>query len=453
MVTRTPTLMVVLIIHLGGIALAGAQTHPVVQSEIPLNISTGQLDNPTDGELLVYDEVVEIADAFWMRLRFQQVSLEPGSYLLITSLQDGAAQTLDRVSIAQWHNRTAYFNGSALRVQLYAGAETFGNGFTLDAVIRGEVDPGDIIASQCGPSDDRVLSNEASRARLLDIGCTASIFSTESCFITAGHCLSFAADVVEFNVPLSQPNGNIQHPGPQDQYVVNSASREYVNGGIGNDWGLFRVFANSSTGLMPYEAQGEYVELDTVLPDLPEDIDLVGYGIDDGVDNQVQQRSVGPITSITGGSAPTVFHQADTEGGSSGSAIRSRTTGKVIAIHTHAGCSTGGGGSNASTGITNAGLQDALIDFCVVDDTGIPCEDIVLIGSQCTFNGRIRFRAWFADHSHDGDTVTIAIDGHPIVLPILNRLARFQMAGFSGTHIVTLEDPPDCVGDMIVQCP
>lgn len=453
MLIRTSVLMVVAIVQTCWIASVEGQTHPISQSEIPLDLSTGQLDNPTDGELLVFDEVVEIADAPWMRLRFERVDLEPGSYLLITSLEDGAAQTLDRVSIAQWHNRTAYFNGSALRVQLYAGAETFGNGFALDVVIRGELDPGGVITSQCGPVDDRVLSDEASRGRLLDIGCTAFIFSTESCFMTAGHCLSFAANVVEFNVPPSQGNGNLQHPGPEDQYTVDSASREFVIGAIGNDWGLFRVFANSNTGLMPYEAQGEFVELDTMLPELPENIDLVGYGVDNGVDNQVQQRSVGPITSISGGGAPAVFHRADTEGGSSGSAIISETTGKVIAIHTHAGCTTGGGGSNASTGITNAGLQNALIDYCIIDDTGVACEDIDVIGSQCTFNGRIRFRVRFADDSHDGETVTIAIDGEPIVVPIHGNRARYQEAGFSGTHTVTLEDPPDCVGDMIVECP
>jgi len=148
MLTRIPTFMVVVMIHVVGIAVAGGQTHPVEQSEIPFDLSTGPLDNPTDGELLVFERIIEVADAPWMRLRFQQVDLEPGSYLLITSLQDGASQTLDRVSVVQWRHRTAYFNGSALRVQLYAGAETFGNGFVLAVASRGDMDPGGIVTSQ-----------------------------------------------------------------------------------------------------------------------------------------------------------------------------------------------------------------------------------------------------------------------------------------------------------------
>ncbi|NIT59151.1 MAG: hypothetical protein GWN00_23890, partial [Aliifodinibius sp.] len=56
---------------------------------------------------------------------------------------------------------------------------------------------------------------------------------------------------VEFNVPPSDENGNIQHPGPEDVYVVDPNSIIYHNNGDGDDWAVFEVFPNSETGLLP----------------------------------------------------------------------------------------------------------------------------------------------------------------------------------------------------------
>lgn len=448
------------IARLTGVALAlgclvtdlHGQTNPLPRSEIPLVFSTGRLGNPTDSSLVVFDEVIEIQDAPWIRLRFGNVDLKPGSFLLITSLQDGAFQVLDSVSISQWRFRSAYFNGPAVSVQLHAAPWTSGNRLNVKAVIHGELQPSSIIAAQCGPIDDRVVSDKASSGRLLEVGCTVAIYSTESCMITAGHCVTTDADTVEFNVPPSLPNGNLRHPPPEDQYCINANSIEYADTGVGNDWGLIRVFPNSNTALLPYEAQGAMVVLDTVLPDLPDYIDLVGYGIDDGIDNQVQQLSFGPITSITGsGNNSTIFHQADTEGGSSGSVLVSETTGTVIGIHTHGGCTTGGSGSNAGTGIVNSGLQEALSDYCISEDT-VTCEDIEAAQAQCFAQGRIGFRAHLVDDSHSGDTITISLDGVSFVLSIVGRRVKFRYQGESGIHIIRLLDPPGCIDDIEIQC-
>ena len=79
---------------------------------------------------------------------------------------------------------------------------------------------------------------------------------------------------------LSLPGGTIQHPGPEDQYSVDVSTKIYTNGGIGNDWGVFEVFPNSITGLMPKEAQGAFWPL---VQDLgPDSIRITGYGVDDG---------------------------------------------------------------------------------------------------------------------------------------------------------------------------
>ncbi|NJL27170.1 MAG: hypothetical protein HC897_04415 [Thermoanaerobaculia bacterium] len=53
---------------------------------------------------------------------------------------------------------------------------------------------------------------------------------------------------LQFNVPLSQSSSAIVHPAPQHQYSINQSSRQFVNGGVGNDWGIFAVFNNTQGG-------------------------------------------------------------------------------------------------------------------------------------------------------------------------------------------------------------
>ena len=72
------------------------------------------------------------------------------------------------------------------------------------------------------------------------------------------------------------------------------------------------------------------------------------------------QYSTGPIDSVDTAST-TLRYKADTEGGNSGSAVLSG--GRVVAIHTHAGC-TQSGGANKGTLFTNAGFKKAFKQVC-----------------------------------------------------------------------------------------
>ena len=68
--------------------------------------------------------VVDVPGADWVRLRFDRLQLAgdvwagTGSQLRLTSLQDGALQTLNSNTARQWHNTSAYFNGSAVLVEV-----------------------------------------------------------------------------------------------------------------------------------------------------------------------------------------------------------------------------------------------------------------------------------------------------------------------------------------------
>jgi V8-like Glu-specific endopeptidase len=453
-VSRTSVLLLLAAAAILAAAPALAEPSAIEHRLVPHTLSSGPRDNLGGAEAVVFSSVVQVQDAPWLRLTFRRVELGDDSYLRVTSLQDGAVQTLGPRVLAQWRNTSAYFNGSAVLVELVAAPRARGL----------VVDIGDVYAgvaptnpeSQCGPTDDRVPSDVASRARLLDIGCTASIYTEESCFITAGHCTSTSSllDTVEFNVPPSLSNGTIQHPGPEDQYAVDVASREFVDGGIGNDWGLFKVFPNSQTNLMPFQAQGERVNLGSTNPPVNDTVTIIGYGVDSGTANQTQQVSSGPITSS---STTTLQYRADTEGGNSGSCVSWDATGDIVAIHTHGGCSTGGGGANSGTAITLNSLQTALSDFCTAGGGDIPCGDIVRLQGVCKLRGTnrtVQAKVTLTNTSHSGQTVEISIDGTPHTATISSRVATFSQGGFSaGQHTVSLTDPAGCVPAVTVTCP
>lgn len=441
-------LIAVFALYAGVISLAFAQTAPIPQRVVPYSLSSGEIGNAAGEAQVAFAEVVSIAGVPWMRLSLTGTVLADGSKLIITSLADGAQQNLNAETLAQWGSSSAYFNGDAVQVELLAAPGTDGNAVAVDAVIVGENEPG--LLSQCGPTDDRVSSDKPERARLMNVGCTASIANTDSCFITAGHCLSSPSrvNVVEFNVPPSLPSGAVQHPGPEDQYAVTN-ERDYTNGGVGNDWGVFTVFPNSETGLTPYEAQGSHVTPTSDVPGTSDDVEIVGYGVDSGVDNQTQQIHSGPVYSVGG---TTLRYRVDTEGGNSGSSVTYPDTLDVVAIHTHGGCSTSGStSSNAGTLSTHPSFLAAYGQMCGTS-TGIPCGDIRLLRGFCFSRGLLIF-ARMTDGSHDGDTLTVALDGDPRTMTINNGRAIALEFGFSGTGVIELTDPAGCFDPITVSCP
>jgi trimeric autotransporter adhesin len=304
---------------------------------------------------------VHIDGALWLRLQLADVKLPAGAKLRFTSLTDGAQQHLDAKTVKQWQNTTAYFNGPTVRVELLATRAGATGSFEIAKVLAGREQ--NMPESQCGPTDDRVASNVADRARLIDVGCTVNL-TTKGCFITAGHCLASPSlvDVVEFNVPKSNADRSLNHPPPKDQYVP-TTTRQFLDGGVGKDWGVFTVHPNSETGLTPLQAQGSSLKLAKNVPVVGAQVEIHGYGVDTGVDNQTQQLSTGDIASVNEATT-TLRYRADTEGGNSGSAVLSG--GRVVAIHTHAGCTTGGDGGSGNQGtlFTNAAFKKAFKQVC-----------------------------------------------------------------------------------------
>jgi V8-like Glu-specific endopeptidase len=346
------------LLTVGAATAAQAQRAELTADRLPYRWSSEAQTTPARGGVLA-SHLVRREGAQWLRLRFDAVELAPGSVLRITSLQDGARQHLSATTAAQWRQTSAYFNGPAVRVELLAAEGSVGNRVGIDQVTAGRPALG--TESQCGPTDDRVASNTDNRARVVDVGCTANL-TADGCFITAGHCMVSAGDidVVEFNVPLSNANGSIVHPTPADQYMP-TGNRQSTSGGIGNDWGVFTVFANTETGLTPLQAQGPGLEFSTVTPRRRNLVEITGYGVDSGSANQTQQVSSGAVTQANA-STSTLKYRADTEGGNSGSAVL--VGGLVVAIHTNGGCRTNNLGANSGTLTSNAAFQTAYANVC-----------------------------------------------------------------------------------------
>jgi hypothetical protein len=352
-----------------------AQAEPPLGTDHPLGIDSGVVRNDSTSPAtrglpaVVWSTLVAVPQSAWLRLTYGGAQLAgsadrgaDGSFLRITSLRDGAQQIQHLRHVAEWHYTSAYFNGDLVQVELLAFPGTGDNRLVLDFAAAGPVVPygPDTI---CGSTDDRVLSYDNRCARNQPTGCTSWLIDDcNHCFLTAGHCAS-GVNVVQFNVPLSSSSGALRHPPPQDQYSVDQTSKQTNGGqGVGNDWAYFGVFANSNTGLTPYQAYGgQTFALLAVPPAVSgQQIRITGYGSTTSPVSPtwylVQKTHAGPYASFSG---TTVRYATDTTGGNSGSPIVLDGTNQTLGIHTHGGC-TATGGSNAGTGSNHPGLRAAL---------------------------------------------------------------------------------------------
>lgn len=242
-----------------------AQPAPVPSHTVPVALNSGIHDGrgaSSDAEI-VWQEVIRIADAPWLRLRFGKVNLGSESYLRITSLHDGSSQRLNAISLSRWNNTSAYFNGDAVEVRLFVAPRDAGVYVEIVEVIVGEYLNGGGIESICGPTDDRTASSDPAVGRMLSselsIGCSGWIVFN-GLHVTAGHCVTGGtADVLQFNVPASLSDGTLQHPPAEDQYSTDQQSVTYKDGGIGNDWAVFEVFDNSNTGFATHRSPGSII--------------------------------------------------------------------------------------------------------------------------------------------------------------------------------------------------
>ncbi len=341
---------------------AAAQASPPRTIRQAFALDSGSARNESDAPQAVLSFYVNFDGAASLALYFDEVQLSgsvadgTASTLRITSLQDGAQQTMNAEHVRQWNHGSAYFNGDTLLVEVLAFPGTGDNRVSIEALEVGI--PFGPLETQCGPLDDRVPSNDPRVARLMPVVCTAwMINDCGKCFLSAGHCGGGTGASVQFNVPFSTTGGALVFPPPEDQYAVDPASHQSLFST--DDWKYFGCFPNSNTGLTPWQAMGAAFDLVTPPAPAGNSIRITGYGADSTPNltyDNIQQTHVGPFVS----SGVDLGYQADTTGGNSGSPIIWEQQNVAIGIHTNGGCSTSGSGANTGTPITSVSLQAAL---------------------------------------------------------------------------------------------
>ncbi|MCH7527520.1 MAG: hypothetical protein IID39_08790, partial [Planctomycetes bacterium] len=318
---------------------------------VPYELKSGELDNPGQERAPVYMETVHVAGAAWLRLYFREVELPPGSVLRMTSERDQEVQELDAAGIRMWNNTSAYFNGDTVHVELIAGPGTFGNSVVLDRVAM-EMGNGGEDAGFCGicGNDDRVPSDEDFTGRIMPVGCTGSVWNENSCLVSAGHCVG-SDDVIQFRVPDSDPDCDLNHPPVADQFPI--TGRRFRNAGIGADWSVMTTGTNN-LGETAYERFGDLRRIATDVADVGDPIAVWGFAVDDQCTrNQTQQTDDGNITDVFD-----TFYEmnADVTFGNSGSGLIWNN--QIIGIITHCPC------PGKCTRVDNSDFVNARDELC-----------------------------------------------------------------------------------------
>ncbi len=327
------TRAVVLGLCVGSWAVSGAVAQSTLDWPVgelfPVGIDTGMIDNPTDAPALIYQQDVTWPAAAWLRLYFDSPSLPNGGIVRVMSALDGQTQELDADGLVMWSNSTAYFNGDALVLQVIAGPRTVGNRLVVRELAAQLTGAGG-IAAPCGicGADDRVDSSADWSCRLMPVGCTASVYTEESCIVSAGHCAGGSNYVIQFRVPPSNADCSLNNPPVEEQFPV--LAQNWLNAGVGADWAVMTTGLNN-LGQSAYQRYRQLRPISAVLGNAGDTVRIRGYGVDsECVKSQTQQYALGPINSR----ASTYYtFSVDLRGGNSGSGlIRDE---EIIAIVTH----------------------------------------------------------------------------------------------------------------------
>ncbi len=379
-----------------GLAAVSAVRVEAFPEMVESPIVSAAFDGHSAGVRIQPVDLLIVPDANSMRVVFNDWNLGAGSRVVLRSLEDGHEQHLDAAAIQRWSAGSAWFNGDAVEIEVEVAPKDRGVFVSVAGALVARSEGG-LITSICGLADNRVASNDARVARFPGGdpdecdgggGCTAWLFSNGA-LMTAGHCGPGNGSLVQFNVPLSDNDGTLNHPGPEDQYLVDGSSVVNANSGSFNDWSTFQVDPNTETGLLPIQAQGAFFR-GTIDDQNPASIRITGFGFDDdppGSCNWVnthkaQQSHAGSYQGYVDSGATSRVHQyrADTRGANSGGPIIMNGTSLTLGIHTNGGCdgTDPEEGANLGPSFRNTALRAAVEDFLGADavyvDIGHPSD-------------------------------------------------------------------------------
>lgn len=303
-----------------------------------------------------FSEVVKFPEAPWLQLHFNDYNLGKQSYITIMSLEDGAQQRFDAVSLKQWQNKSAFFNGDAVKVELHVSAGDEGIFFEIREVIVGKRYSSLVtVGGMCGDADDRIRSNVPAVGRVVPVNMTGWIGSNGAYFSSsAGSSQLDLLQILEFNVPRSDPDGAINHPPVEDQYPIDQTSIKFFGGTLSLfRWSVFNCNPNSNTGLLPVHGQNAFYRMSKDRIHGPCIARITGFGVDGpppgfgdltaprNSNSQWQQTASGSINcradiGTTGdGLFYSINYSLDTNEGNEGSPITTVINGIRVAFGIH----------------------------------------------------------------------------------------------------------------------
>ncbi|UCF34642.1 MAG: hypothetical protein JSV78_04920, partial [Phycisphaerales bacterium] len=342
---------------------------------VPYSMDSRTQGNPTRSDTVAYQESVMVQDAAWVRLYFGLIELEAGSYIRMMSALDGEVQELDASGFAMWNNTSAYFNGDTVLIELVTAPGTTNNRFVMEEVAVHIVEGGTrgpCAQDDCGicGSDDRTPSNQLWSGRITPVGCSGSVYSVNSCVVSAGHCSDGGWDnIIQFNVPDSDPNCSSNNPPVADQFPI--TDRIFLNGGVGNDWSVMTTGVNN-LGETIFERYGEFRPLSETLAQGGQSAQVWGYGVDN------DDPTLSATQQFTDGSIVVRFndrytYNGDVTYGNSGSGLVRND--EIIGIITHCSFNC----SNTATRIDRPALQDAIATLCPSQPFNDDCSDAMSV--------------------------------------------------------------------------
>nr|MBC8400153.1 trypsin-like serine protease [Candidatus Neomarinimicrobiota bacterium] len=352
----------VITVGIVGSQLIWSQSSPLQYHYNALNVTTStynSVPSRTENFSMVYSTDIGEQDAPYLRLFFGESELGDSSYVKVRNLSDNTEQVFDSVKLSASRNSTLYFNTASLRFELYHNKFDDGVYATLDTLLVGELNEETLLGGGgiCDEVDDRTRYNDPRIGRITGIGCSAWIVENDI-LITAGHCIDghieqFENDIIEFNVPSSLEDGTPQHSILSDQYYTTDFYIFEHLGQYGNDWAVFMVQDNYSTGLQPIESQNDYFELEQENSfEDNEDLIKTGYGIDgpspDFGYNAERNEDNKTCQTITGPSIDYMFdleqkpdafyYSVDQMHGDSGCPLIRSSSGSAVGICNGSGC-------------------------------------------------------------------------------------------------------------------
>ena len=105
----------------------------------------------------------------------------------------------------------------------------------------------------------------------------------------------------------------------------------------------------------------------------------------------------------------------------------------------------------------NTGAVDMTVTkwASLVTGGGISCDDVASFQARCKPAGtghRLQARVTMTDTSHDGEQVTITVDGVAMPVTIAGQRAQLSIQGEPGSHTFELTDPAGCFPPIVSEC-